>query len=116
MGALPAPGDSRSGLPAPRSLHSIYCATLPPLEPAPAPLATALADHYRLRHVLGRGGMATVYLADDLRHHREVAVKVLRPDLALSLGAARFLTEELVRERGGSRAGASVRGRAVPRD
>ena len=37
--------------------------------------------------------MATVYLANDLRHHREVAVKVLRPDLALSLGAARFLTE-----------------------
>jgi serine/threonine protein kinase len=52
-----------------------------------------LADRYRLRHVLGRGGMATVYLAHDLRHQREVAVKVLRPDLALSLGAARFLTE-----------------------
>jgi serine/threonine protein kinase len=39
--------------------------------------------------VLGRGGMATVYLADDRKHRRQVAIKVLRPDLAASLGAAR---------------------------
>jgi aminoglycoside phosphotransferase (APT) family kinase protein len=41
----------------------------------------------------GQGGMATVYLAQDLKHHRQVAVKVLRPDLAASLGADRFLRE-----------------------
>src|SRR5262245_66391916 len=43
--------------------------------------------------MLGRGGMATVYLADDQKHHRQVAVKVLTPDLAASVGADRFLTE-----------------------
>ena len=53
----------------------------------------ALADHYRIERVLGEGGMATVYLADDLKHHRRVAVKVMRPELASSLGAGRFLRE-----------------------
>jgi serine/threonine protein kinase len=56
-------------------------------------LTTALADRYRLERELGQGGMATVYLAQDLKHHRQVAVKVLRPDLAASLGADRFLRE-----------------------
>ena len=50
----------------------------------------ALADRYRIEHELGAGGMATVYLAEDLRHHRKVALKVLRPDLAATLGADRF--------------------------
>ena len=59
----------------------------------PAELATALASRYNLRSMLGRGGMATVYLADDQKHHRQVAVKVLTPDLAASVGADRFLTE-----------------------
>jgi len=59
----------------------------------PDHLASALAARYRLHAELGRGGMATVYLAEDLKHHREVAIKVLRPDLAASLGAERFLTE-----------------------
>ena len=59
----------------------------------PAELAGALASRYNLRSMLGRGGMATVYLADDLKHHRQVAVKVLTPDLAASVGADRFLTE-----------------------
>ena len=59
----------------------------------PAELAGALASRYNLRSMLGRGGMATVYLADDLKHHRQVAVKVLQPDLAASVGADRFLTE-----------------------
>ena len=45
-------------------------------------LTTALADRYRLERELGQGGMATVYLAQDLKHHRQVAVKVLRPDPA----------------------------------
>jgi serine/threonine-protein kinase len=59
----------------------------------PGPLQTALSDRYRLERELGRGGMATVYVAQDLRHHRRVAVKVLRPDLAAVIGAERFLAE-----------------------
>jgi serine/threonine protein kinase/Tfp pilus assembly protein PilF len=58
-----------------------------------APLRAALADRYRLERELGRGGMATVYLAEDLKHHRKVAIKVLRPELAAMLGAERFLRE-----------------------
>jgi eukaryotic-like serine/threonine-protein kinase len=53
----------------------------------------ALADRYRLERELGQGGMATVYLADDLKHDRKVAVKVLRPELAAVIGAERFLSE-----------------------
>ena len=53
----------------------------------------ALADRYRIEHVLGEGGMATVYLAEDLKHHRKVAVKVMRPELAATLGSDRFLRE-----------------------
>ncbi len=56
-------------------------------------LRTALADQYRIERELGSGGMATVYLAEDLKHHRKVAVKVLRSDIAASLGADRFLRE-----------------------
>jgi serine/threonine-protein kinase len=56
-------------------------------------LSTAFADRYRLERELGQGGMATVYLAEDLKHHRRVAVKVLRPELAMALGADRFLRE-----------------------
>ncbi|MEP6688780.1 MAG: protein kinase [Gemmatimonadales bacterium] len=56
-------------------------------------LAIALADRYRLERELGAGGMATVYLAHDIRHDRQVAVKVLRPELAAVIGAERFLSE-----------------------
>ena len=56
-------------------------------------LKTALADRYAIAEEIGSGGMATVYLAEDLKHHRKVAVKVLRPDLAATLGPARFLRE-----------------------
>jgi serine/threonine-protein kinase len=56
-------------------------------------LTGALAERYRIERELGRGGMATVYLARDLRHDRLVAVKVLQRDLAQSLGAERFLQE-----------------------
>ncbi|MFN0180976.1 MAG: protein kinase domain-containing protein [Gemmatimonadales bacterium] len=58
-----------------------------------ARLATALADRYTIQRELGAGGMATVYLAQDLKHDRKVAVKVLRPDLAAALGPERFLRE-----------------------
>ena len=56
-------------------------------------LAAALADRYRLARDLGQGGMATVYLARDLRHDRDVAIKVLRAELAAAIGAERFLAE-----------------------
>ncbi len=56
-------------------------------------LSTALADRYRIERHLGEGGMATVYLAKDLKHDRKVAVKVLRPELAAIIGAERFLKE-----------------------
>ncbi len=59
----------------------------------PERLSAALADRYRIERELGRGGMATVYLADDLKHRRKVAVKVLHPELAEALGAERFLRE-----------------------
>jgi len=56
-------------------------------------LTKALADRYRIERELGAGGMATVYLAQDVKHHRAVAVKVLRPEIATTLGAARFFRE-----------------------
>jgi serine/threonine-protein kinase len=59
----------------------------------PEALVQALADRYQLERELGQGGMATVYLAQDLKHDRKVAVKVLRPELAAVIGAERFLNE-----------------------
>ena len=59
----------------------------------PSGLVTALQDRYRLDRELGQGGMATVYLAHDLKHDRDVALKVLRPELAAMLGRERFLAE-----------------------
>ena len=56
-------------------------------------LSDALRDRYLIERELGRGGMATVYLAQDLKHDRPVALKVLRPELTASLGADRFLRE-----------------------
>ena len=56
-------------------------------------LRTALADRYRIERELGQCGMATVYLAEDLKHKRRVAVKVLKPELAAVLGAERFVQE-----------------------
>ncbi len=56
-------------------------------------LTAALADRYTIERELGQGGMATVYLAHDIKHDRQVAIKVLRPELVAALGAARFLAE-----------------------
>jgi serine/threonine-protein kinase len=59
----------------------------------PDRLASALADHYRLEQHIGEGGMASVYLAHDLKHDRKVALKVLKPELAAILGGERFVKE-----------------------
>jgi len=56
-------------------------------------LRASLADRYRIERELGQGGMATVYLAHDIKHQRSVAIKVLRPELAAVIGAERFLSE-----------------------
>jgi len=61
-------------------------------EPLPR-LVAALADRYRIERELGQGGMATVYLAEDQKHKRKVAIKVLRAELAAVIGAERFVTE-----------------------
>ncbi|MBW2256927.1 MAG: protein kinase, partial [Deltaproteobacteria bacterium] len=62
-------------------------------EDTEARLKAALADRYRIEREIGSGGMATVYLAEDLKHPRKVAVKVLKPELAQALGHERFLRE-----------------------
>src|ERR687898_546514 len=56
-------------------------------------LQGALTDRYRIEGEIGAGGMATVYLAQDLRHDRKVALKLLRPELSAVIGAERFLAE-----------------------
>jgi serine/threonine-protein kinase len=56
-------------------------------------LSAALSDRYTIDRELGAGGMATVYLAHDIKHDRDVAIKVLHPDLGAALGGERFLSE-----------------------
>jgi tRNA A-37 threonylcarbamoyl transferase component Bud32 len=63
-----------------------------PHDPAPA-LAAALADRYRMGRQLGQGGMAAVYVADDLKHGRRVAIKILLPEVAAAIGVERFVRE-----------------------
>jgi eukaryotic-like serine/threonine-protein kinase len=83
----------------------LHCGAATPTEPGVPPrvaatgavevtkVTKALAGLYRVERVLGEGGMATVYLAEDLKHRRKVAVKVMRPELTATLGADRFLRE-----------------------
>src|SRR5215208_1934432 len=72
---------------------SVFSDTLGTMtDPLPR-LTAALSDRYRLERELGQGGMATVYLAEDLRHGRRVAIKVLHPELSAVLGSERFLAE-----------------------
>ena len=81
------------GLPGPRppsSTNPNHHLTVPELLDR---LQLALSDRYRLEREIGAGGMATVYLAQDVRHDRRVALKVLRPELAAVIGAERFLAE-----------------------
>ena len=79
-----------AGLPCARNL---WCSYLHPSMTLIDQLATTLADRYRLDRELGSGGMATVYLAHDVRHDRKVAIKILKPELAAVIGGARFLAE-----------------------
>ena len=65
---------------------------MPRPEPLP-PIVAALADRYTVERELGRGGMATVYLAEEKKHGRKVAIKVLRPEITAGLGPDRFLRE-----------------------
>src|SRR5437867_13250776 len=65
----------------------------PPVTDAYPQLRAALAARYSMERELGRGGMATVYLAQDRKHRRQVAIKVLAPELAAALGRERFLRE-----------------------
>jgi serine/threonine protein kinase len=58
-----------------------------------AQLNAALSDRYRIEREIGRGGMATVYLARDLKHDRNVALEVLDPELGAVIGVERFLSE-----------------------
>src|SRR5437667_8527686 len=95
-----APPSTRGVAKAAPWLHSI---PVPMMDAASAPrrrmleilarLKAALADRYAIDRELGHGGTATVYLAQDLKHSRSVAIKVLRPELAAALGAERFLRE-----------------------
>src|SRR2546421_955148 len=95
-----APPSTRGVAKAAPWLHSI---PVPMMDAASAPrsrmleilarLKAALADRYAIDRELGHGGTATVYLAQDLKHGRSVAIKVLRPELAAALGAERFLRE-----------------------
>ena len=64
-----------------------------PMSDAVTRLNAALEGRYRVERELGEGGMATVYPADDLKHERKVALKVLKPELAAVVGAERFLAE-----------------------
>ncbi len=59
-------------------------------------LNVALEGRYSIERQLGEGGMATVYLADDLKHERKVALKVLKPELAAVVGAERFLADAML--------------------
>src|SRR5262245_58640918 len=89
--SLLAAGERTEGF-----LESPPAAARPPERDGPelaARLGAALAGRYALEQELGRGSMATVYLAQDLKHDRPVALKVLHPEIAASLGTERFLRE-----------------------
>src|SRR4029077_10739607 len=84
-----------------------------PLTDLPAGLAAGLRDRYVLERELGRGGMATVYLARDVKHKRPIALKVLHPQLAASLGPERFEGEIRIPPRWAP-GGSSGRSRSPP--
>src|SRR5205823_510576 len=85
--------------PCPRTAIAANCVITSPLPPAAAltdlaaRLTSALAGRYTIERLLGRGGMATVFLARDVKHDREVAIKVLAPELSAAIPAERFHRE-----------------------
>src|SRR5205814_9783086 len=87
----PARDDSPALASPPPPLHLPAPPSKRPMPELLTRLQSALADRYRLDREIGAGGMATVYLAQDLRHDRAVALKVLRPELAAVSGAYRLL-------------------------
>ena len=87
--SLPPAVTFRHALAAP---HALAASCRPCSDPI-ARLNAALEGRYAIERELGEGGMATVYLADDLKHQRKVALKVLKPELAAVVGAERFLAE-----------------------
>src|SRR3989304_2689377 len=102
----PAPSCPSCQTPLPEEAHfCLHCGAAPPTEPGVPPrtgsteigevarVRNALAEQYQVERILGEGGMATVYLAQDLKHRRKVAIKVMRPEMAATLGAERFLRE-----------------------
>ncbi len=101
MAPLVLPGQGRKGLAAfgvSLKLHALEGDLLPPpwnepMSDVSEPLREALAGRYRLEREVGRGGSATVHLADDLKHGRQVALKVLRSEFAELVGRDRFLEE-----------------------
>ena len=76
-------------------------------------LNAALEGRYAIERELGEGGMATVYLADDLKHERKVALKVLKPELAAVVGAERFVAEIKTEGAGGELGAPVTSGRSV---
>src|SRR5207244_3117562 len=87
---------SDKSAPCPRAGERLGRAVSYAVTPVPEPLDSlrdALADRYTVERELGRGGMATVFLAEDRKHGRRVAIKVLHSELAAALGAERFLRE-----------------------
>src|SRR4051812_35028095 len=89
----PPTSESPSRNPRPAYLPAIPYNKIRPMPELLGRLQSALSDRYRLDREVGAGGMATVYLAEDVRHDRRVALKVLRPELAAVIGAERFLAE-----------------------
>ena len=92
----PATWRSGPGLPArlaPRMLTPVRPSPRGTMSDPVPRLNAALSGRYRVERQLGEGGMATVYLAEDLKHRRNVALKVLKPELAAVVGAERFLAE-----------------------
>ena len=79
----------------------------------PERLNAALEGRYRIEREIGEGGMATVYLADDIRHERKVALKVLKPELAAVVGAERFLAVSRAHSTGLTRLAGSERSNAL---
>jgi class 3 adenylate cyclase/tetratricopeptide (TPR) repeat protein len=91
FGTEPLGPHALKGLDEPIALYLVWDAEKG--RPSSFPAAAALSEHYTIERELGAGGMATVYLATDRKHSRQVAVKVLRPELAASVGVERFLRE-----------------------